>query len=73
MPLPPIIGPRAAQPSDVVGEILGALAKGLYDWAEKLFWKTLGVGYGILIYTYLGLEEWKLTHLGNLNETWKMK
>ncbi|KFY70101.1 hypothetical protein V499_09463 [Pseudogymnoascus sp. VKM F-103] len=44
MPLPPILEPRAVQSPSVVGEVLGAIGTGLFNWAEKMIWQSLGLG-----------------------------
>lgn len=44
MPLPPIVEPRAVQSPSVVGEVLGAIGTGLFKWAEKMIWESLGLG-----------------------------
>lgn len=46
MPLPPLppIEPRAFQSPNILGEIVGAIGKGLANWAQKWLLGTMGVG-----------------------------
>lgn len=63
MPLPPVIDPRGFQSPNAVAELVGAIGKGLYKWAEGFVWRRLGLGYELIDMMRMG--EWELTYVGN--------
>lgn len=48
MPPTPIIDPRGFQSPNAITELVGAIGKGIYKWAEGFIWKSLGLRYGLI-------------------------